>query len=461
MSTAIAPRGSYDLTTTATPGYPLADEGGRDDPSREIRIGVIVAFVFFVLFLGWASVARLDAAAQAPGRLTVSGQRQTVQHREGGVISEILVKEGSRVQKGQVVIRLAGADVRAQERALASQAILLLAQRARLYAEQAGRPNIVAPPEFARLAPEDRPAAAEALEIQREQMRTRRAVVYAQRGALGERVGQAGSQGQGYEKQLISINEQLRLIDEELNGMRSAAEKGFVSMNRIRQLERAKADLEGQRGQYTATIAQTQGQASESRLQSLEAQSNYAERVASELRDVESSLSDVLPKLNAAQDQLARIEIRASATGTVVGLTVFTPGGVIEPGQKLMDIVPDKVPLTIEARVSPNDGDDVRPGQLAYVRFETLHERALPALKGKVTRMSADAFTDEKTGTSYYTATIDVPLSELKKVEVLRGNDALRAGLPVSVQIPVRKRTALQYAFEPLTAAWRRAFHEH
>ena len=460
MSTVPAHRPSHDLATIPA-SAPLADEQDKDNPSKEIRAGAIVAIAFFVLFLGWAAFARLDAAAIAPGRLTVSGQRQTIQHREGGVISQIMVKEGGHVEKGQVVIRLAGADVRAQERALSAQAILLLAQRARLYAEQSGQSSIAPPPEFAQLPPEDKQAAAEALQIQMGQLRTRKAVLSAQRGALGERVGQAGSQGQGYARQLTAINEQLRLIEEELRGMRTAAEKGFVSMNRIRALERAKADLEGQRGQYSATIAQSQGQASESRLQSLEAQSNYMERVASELRDVEAGLSDVLPKLNAARDQLARTEIRAPVTGIVVGLTVFTPGGVIEPGQKLMDIVPDKVPLTIEARVAPGDGDDVRPGQEAFVRFDALHERALPALKGTITRISADAFTDEKTGMSYYTADVNVPLSELDKIEEVRGRDVLRAGLPVSIEIPLRKRTALQYAFEPITASLRKSFREH
>ena len=459
MSTSIvADMGSRDLTTRA---IPVQGSGATDDPVTDIRAGVVVAFIFFVIFLGWAAFAPLDAAANAPGRLVVTGQRQTVQHKEGGVVSEILVKEGSRVQQGQVLVRLAGEDVLAQERALSAQAIGLLAQRARLTAEQNGRPSISPPREFADLKPEDKQAAAEALQIQAAQMRTRRAVLSAQRGALGERVGQAGSQGQGYTKQLAAINDQIRLIDDELGGMREAAEKGFVSKNRIRALERAKADLEGQRGQYTATIAQSAGQASESRLQSLEAQSNYMERIASELREVEASLNDVLPKLNAARDQLARIEIRSPATGTVVGLTVFTRGGVIAPGQKLMDIVPDRAPLTIEARVALQDGDDVQAGQEAFVRFEALHERTLPALQGVVTRMSADAFTDEKTGTSYYTAEVNVPLSELKKIEEVRGTDVLRAGLPVAVQIPLRKRTALQYAFEPLTAAFNRSFHEH
>lgn len=452
---------AIDLPAVASyqPGGSALGEQG--DPSDEIRFGLIVAGIFFVLFLGWAVFARLDASAQAPGRLVVSGQRQTVQHREGGVVASIEVKEGARVQGGQVLIRLAGADVRAQERALSAQAIGLLAQRARLYAEQAGRSSITPPPEFAQLRPEDRAAAAEALEIQRAQLRTRAAVLSAERGALGQKTLQSRNQGQGYSRQMVALDEQLRLIDQELSGLRQAAEKGFVSQNRLRALERAKADLQGERGQYAATVAQTEGQASESRLRILEAQGNYLARVATELREVEASLNDVLPRLSAARDQLNRIEIRAPATGTVVGLSVFTRGGVIEPGQKLMDIVPDKAALTIEARVSIAEGDDVRVGQQAFVRFDTLHERALPALKARVTRMSADAFTDEKTGASYYTAEVAVPQEELNRIEQLRGHDVLRAGMPVSVQIPLRKRTALQYALEPLTDSIRRSFNEH
>lgn len=458
MNTLVAQPQAYALDGLALPG---SVDRLADDPGRDIRSGLIIAALFFVVFLGWAAFARLDAAAMAPGRLAVSGQRQTVQHREGGVVSQILVKEGAQVEEGQVLIRLAGTDVRAQERALSAQAISLLAQRSRLYAEQTGQNSISPPPEFASLPPEDRAAAAEALKIQRAQLRTRASVVAAQRGALGQKTAQANSQGTGYSRQLASTNEQLRLINEELDGMREAADKGFVSKNRIRALERAKAELEGQRGQYSATIAQSAGQASESQLQSLEAQSNYMERVATELRDVENSLNDVLPKLNAARDQLARTEIRAPVSGSVVGLTVFTPGGVIEPGQKLMDIVPERAPLTIEARLSTSDGDDVHRGQEALLRFESLHERTLPALRGQVTRVSADAFTDDKTGASFYTAEVTVPLSELKKIEEVRGADVLRAGLPVVVEIPLRKRTALQYAFEPLTASFKRAFREH
>lgn len=450
----------FALNSAAT-GWSVGQTVDSDDPSNEIRLGIIISVLFFVVFIGWAAVAPLDAAAVAPGRLVVSGQRQTVQHREGGVVSQILIKEGSQVQRGQVLMRLAGADVRAQERALSSQAISLLAQRARLQAEQAGRGSITTPPEFAQLAAEDRGVANEAMRLQQSQLRTRAAVLSAQRAVLGQRTAQAGSQGGGSASQVSAISEQIRLIDEELVGLRQVAEKGFVSQNRLRALERAKADLLGQRGQYSASVAQSRGQVGETRLQVLEAQNNYFERVATELREVETSLGDVMPKLSAARDQLARIEIRAPATGTVVGLSVFTPGGVIAAGQKLLDIVPARAPLTIEAMVSNADGDDVRIGQQAFVRFETLHERSLPALEGKVSRLSADAFTDEKSGATFYTAEVAVPLSELQRIQDLRGQDVLRAGMPVVVTIPVRKRTALQYAFEPLTGAFRRAFREH
>ncbi len=442
--------------------HALLGQSPSENPARDIRFGAAAAFLFFVAFLGWALFARLDAAALAQGRLVVSGQRQTVQHREGGVIGEILVKEGEKVARGQILLRLAAADVHAQERALSGQAIGLLAQRARLQAEQMGRGAIVQPREYAALtSTEDRADAALALRIQQAQLRTRLAVVQAKRGAFSERMSGAGNQGQGYRAQVAAIDAQIRSLDEELASLRGVAEKGFVSQSRLRALERARADLQGQRGQYAATVSQSRDQAGEAQLQSLEAQSNYQERVASELRDVEVALSDVLPRLDAARDQLARVEIRSPASGTVVGLQVFTRGGVIAPGQKLLDVVPDRVPMTIEARLAPTDGDDVAPGQRAFVRFTAISDRALAPLEGRVTRVSADSFTDERTQESYFTASVEVSPAELAKLKAVRGQAfELRAGMPVAVEIPVRKRTAMQYMLEPLTSTLRKAGRE-
>ncbi|NML90833.1 HlyD family type I secretion periplasmic adaptor subunit [Sphingobium sp. TB-6] len=431
------------------------------DPDFDIRMGMGLLILFFVLFLGWTAVAPLDAAAIATGRLVVSGERQSVQHPTGGVVASIHVREGAKVRRGDILISLSAAEARGQERALAGQAISLLAQRARLQAEEAGSPTIIPPPEFARLKGQDRIDADRALSIQETQIRTRSAVLSTQQRVLGEQASQATSQGRGYSQRAGTIQEQIGLLSEELAGLRGLAEKGFVPKTRIRALERARADLQGQLAQDRATADASRSQVGQSRLEILQAKISYQERVASEIRDVNNSLADVLPKWEAARDQLNRADIRAPATGTVVGLTVFTPGGVIGAGEKLMDIIPDRMPLTIEARVSPNDADDLEAGQRAFVRFYTLHERSLPALEGSVTRVSADAFTEQRTGESYYTASVQVPLSELHKIEELRGPGALKAGIPVSIEIPLRKRTALQYAFEPLMGAIERSFKEH
>ncbi len=432
------------------------------DPLRDIRVGLIVAAIFFLGFLGWAAFARLDAAAYAPGTLVVSGQRQSVQHRDGGVVGKIYVREGHRVQRGQLLMTLAAAEVQAQERALASQAIRLLAQRARLEAEQLGVGRIVPPREFVSLSTEDKAEAALAMRLQQTELSARTSVLGAQRDVLAQRAAQSGEQGRGYGEQTVATREQLRILDEQITALKPVVDKGFVSKTRMRELERARAELEGQRGQYAASVAQTRGAARESEMQALEAQRSFRERTASDLRDVETALGEILPKWQAARDQLERTSIRAPATGAVVGMTIFTPGGVIASGQKLMDIVPEDEPLLIQARIAPDDADDLTVGKKTLVKFSGLHERQLPNLEGELRRLSADSFADEKTGQSYFTGDIVVPRSQLALIRDVRGKDfELRAGMPVQILIPLRQRTALDYAIEPLVGSFWASFREH
>jgi len=444
--------------------YPASHETAAidDRPDRDMRTGIIIAFLFFVVFLGWAAFARLDAAAYAPGRLTVEGQRQSVQHRDGGVIGAIFVKEGQHVRQGQPLMELAAADVRAQARMYSAQYIGFQAQRARLMAEQLGAGHVEWPAEFATLEGQEKEDAQEAIKLQTTQFDSRASVLTAQTGVLREQAGQVQETARGYRSQLAASTEQARLIGEELDSLRDVADKGFVSKSRIRALERARADLQGQEGQYSASIARSGAEAGENRLKALEAEKAYRERAASELRDVEFSLNEIAPKYRAAKDQLARLEIRAPATGIVVGLSVFTVGGVIAPGQKLMDIVPDHAGLVIEARISPEDIDDLKVGQDAQIRFNSLHERDLPIMDGRITRLSADSFQDEKTGQSFYTGEITVPSKELDIIRNGRGEDFnLKAGMPVQVLVPLSARTALQYALEPLTQSLWLSFREH
>lgn len=442
-------------------GAPVAQGAVSDDEGKEVRLGMIVAGLFFVLFLGWAAFAPLDSAAYANGQLVVSGQRQSVQHRDGGVVAAINVAEGQHVRKGDTLVELAGAEVRAQERALAAQLVNAQAQRARLEAELSGGP-IVWPAEFTTVTGSRRAAVAEAIQVQSNEFQARRSSLAAQSQVLGQQSAQANQSAAGYRSKMVSSTEQERLIQAEIDALRPVADKGFVSQSRMRALERARAELQGQRGQFQASVAEAQASSAGGRLRQIEAERAYRERASAELRQVEFALGELAPKYRAANDQLERLRIRAPVSGTVIGLSVFTVGGVIAPGQTLMDIVPDRSDLVVAARVSIDDADDLRLGQKAQVRFLGLHERNMPVIVGKLTRLSADSLVDEKTGETFYTAEVRVPADQMKQIQSVRGKDfALRAGAPVAVLIPLKKRTALQYAFEPLTETMWTAFREH
>lgn len=442
-------------------GKPLLSETSIDDPRDELRIGAMVAILFFILFLGWAAFAPMDAAAYAPGQLEVSGQRQSVQHRDGGAVAAIHVREGQKVRAGEVLIELKGDEVRAEEAALASQMLNLVAQRYRLEAEQLSAASISWPASFDG-ADATKDEIASAIALQEEEFRARRMLLSAQGEVLTQQAAQARETAGGYRSEVTSSADQERLIEDELESLRPVAEKGFVSKSRIRALERTKAQLAGQRGQARAGAGEAHLAAGASRLKQLENEKTYRERATGELANVVFAINELAPKYRAACEQARQLDIRAPVSGAVVGLNVFTVGGVIAAGQKLMDVVPDQANLVVAARISPEDVDDVAVGQKAELRFTGMHDRGLPLLSGVMTRLSADALMDEKSGLSFYTAEFEVLDSEIAKIRAVRGADfRLRAGAPVQAIIPVRKRTALQYAFEPLLGTMRRSGGEH
>ena len=439
---------------------PAGPETIAGNPDREIRLGTIIAIAFFILFLGWAAFMPLDAGVDAPGQIAVAGNRQSVQHRDGGVVTAIHVREGQHVRAGDVLVELSAPELRASERALTSDYLTLLAQRARLLAERSGQRSFAPPPEFATLSAEDRAIAAEVMQLQRSEMSARSGAISAQHSVLGQRASQLMQQQTGFVKQRQSLQEQQRLIAEELTGLKSIADKGFASMNRVRQLERAQADLQGQEARMVSEYARAGEGIGETRMQSLSVSRDRLAQIESDLKDTQSKLSETLPKLVATREQLQRSQVRAPATGQVVGLQVFTVGGVVAAGQKLMDIVPDGRELVIQAQLNPSSADDAFVGQSAQIRFVAIHDRSLPLFTGTVRTVSADSFTDEKTGRSYFRAEIVVPESELNKVRSVLGRGELRPGLPVEAVLTVRKRTALQYLLEPLTGALWRSGHE-
>jgi HlyD family secretion protein len=419
-----------------------------------------IAIAFFVVFLGWAALVPLDAGVNAAGQVAVLGNRQTVQHKDGGIVTAIHVREGQHVKAGDVLIELSAPELKASERALTSDYLTLLAQRARLLAERSGQHDFAPPAEFATLSPDDRIIADQVMQLQRSEMHARSGAVSAQQSVLGQRASQLVEQQSGYTQQRASLIEQQRLIGEELDGLKKIAEKGFASMNRVRELERQEAELKGQQASMEAEYARAGEGIGETKMQSLSVSRDRLEQVESDLKDTQSKLSETLPKLVATREQLEHSLVRAPVTGQVVGLDVFTIGGVVAPGQKLMDIVPDGRELVIQAQLKPTDADDAYPGQKAQVRFLSIHNRSLPLLTGTVRTVSADSFTDEKTGRSYFKTEIVVPEPELNRVRSVLGNGELRPGLPVDAVLKVRKRTALEYLLEPLTGALWRSGHE-
>lgn len=437
------------------PPRPPAPTGSvTDAPRRDLMIGGGIILVFFVLFLGWAAFAPLDAGAFAQGQVAVSGNRQAVQHRDGGVVSALHVAEGDTVQQGQILLEVAGGELAATERGLTGQVLALLAQRSRLIAERDRLGSIPVPVEFASLPPEDQPIAAEAMRLQRLQFGARGAGRSTERGVLQQRVGQLEQQINGYERQIEANEEQRRLINEELDGMRSLAAQGYAPQTRVRALERQAAALDGEQGNLRAQVARAREQVGETRLQSLAVGQTLNEDVAEQLRNIDVQLNELQPRLASTRAQIARNRVRAPVSGQVVGLTAFTQGGVIQAGQTLMEIVPADASQVVVARISPSDVDNLRIGQSTEVKFPGLREGNPPILHGRVTRISADSFTDEVSGDRYFRAEIVVPEGEMTKLGRLAAT--IRPGSPVEVVVLLRKRTALTYLLEPLAQSlWR------
>lgn len=430
-------------------------------PQREIRKGLIVAGAFFVGLLGWAAMTPLDAGAIAQGVVAVSGNRQAVQHREGGIVTALQVAEGQTVKQGDLLATISATELVAAERSMAGEYVNLLAQKSRLQAERDGAAHMGTPAAFANLAASDRKLAAEALQGQRALFYARRNSLSTERGVIGQRVGQYDAQIGAYRHQMRANEEQQRLIDEELAGLKTLEERGFVATNRIRAMERAAAELDGNYGAHGAEIARSNEAIGEARLQIVSLSRKLLEDAAGQLREVEVRLDDVWPKLQATREQLKRAYVRAPASGRVVGLNIFTVGGVVGAGEKLMEIVPQNRALVIEAKASPTDADDLRIGMETQVRFSAIQERNLPVLHGTISKVSADSFEDERSGMRHFMIEVIVPPKELDKIRQVRGEAVLKAGLPAEVLVPLRKRTALGYLTEPLTQMLWLAGREH
>ncbi len=433
-----------------------------DDPTATVRLGVGVAVLFLVGFLGWAAIVPLDAASYAPGVVSVVGGRQPLQTRDGGVVSVLNVVEGQVVQAGQVLVRFDAGEMGASERSLTGERFALLAEKQRLIAELNQRQDFTVSPEFQNLSADDKALAADALSLQRAQFDARRKASSNQVGILVSQTAQLDAQARGAKKQIESLEVQRGLNREALDGMTKLAKQGYAPRTQVLALLGREEGFVSDIGAQEAQIGRLNEAMGQTRLQIAQVERQRSEDNAQRLRDVQVRLDDLEPKLAALRRQLATTYLRAPSSGHVLGLTVTSVGRVVAPGQTVLDIVPDDRRLVIQARVSPQDADDLTLGQATQIRFSTVHDRSLPPLSGKLTKLSADSLTDAKSDSSYFQAEVSVPAEELEKVtKRSAGRVHIQAGLPAEVLVPLRKRSALAYLLEPLSQTLWRTGREH
>lgn len=424
------------------------------NPRRPILIGLVVIAAAFGGFGVWAALAPLDSAAVAPGVVSVESNRKSVQHLEGGIVEEILVREGQFVRQGDILIRLDDTQARAMVKTLQARLDAARALGARLLAERDGLVSIRFPADLVTRL--DDPTVKEIAEGQRRQFEERRRSLEGQVSILKQRTKQAEQEIAGLRAQEVSKRRQHEIFTEELVGLRELYEKGYYPRTRVLAIEREVAGLEGDRGANLAAIARAQQAIGEVELRIIQMRQGIREDVVNQLHEVRNEINDVKERLVVGRDVLRRIDIRAPQTGTAQALKVHTKGGVAAPGAELMQIIPLDDRLVIEAQVSPVDIDSVAEGQKAEIRLTAFKMRTTPIIEGKVVSISADRLTDERTNAAYYLARIEVPDDQL----AVLGERKLQAGMPAQVLIKTGSRTVLDYLLKPLDDALARGLKE-
>jgi HlyD family secretion protein len=421
-------------------------------------VGVALLVLLVGGFGGWAATSELSGAVIASGVLVVESSVKKVQHPTGGIVGELLVKEGDHVEAGQVVMRLDDTVTRSTLGVVRSQLDEALAREARLLAEREGRDSVSMPDELLRRRNEKAVDAAVAGELKLFQ--SRREGLAGQRAQLRERIGQSKEEIVGLTALQQAKEREIGHITEELVGVQALWDKNLVPMSRLKALQRDRARLEGERGQYIADIARARGKISETELQILQLDQDLQTEVLKDLRDTQGKLAELRERLIAAEDQLKRIDIRAPQAGVVHQLAVHTVGGVIANGETVMLIVPVTDRLVVDAKVAPHDIDQVAVGAQAHVRIQAGNQRMTPDVNAVVTLVSADLTRDQASGgqpgSPYFEVRLVIPREEMAKLGDLR----LLPGMPAEAFIQTSARTPLQYLLKPLNEQLSRTFRE-
>jgi HlyD family secretion protein len=432
----------------------LPENRSRRSIRLHLMIGLSVALVLAGGLGGWASTAQISGALIAPGSVVVDSNVKKVQHPTGGVVGEVRVRDGDVVKAGDVVVRLDDTVTKASLAIVTKNLNGLWARAARLQAEQQGLSKLTFPPML--LDNADDPDVKAVMASESKLFDVRSTGRTGQKSQLRERISQLNEEIAGLTAQETAKAREIELVNEELVGVRQLYNQHLVQMSRLTTLERDAARLNGERAQFIASRAQAKGKITETELQIIQVDKDLVSDVSKDLRETNDKIGEFVERKVTAEDQLRRVDIRAPQDGMVLQSTVHTVGGVIQAGDAIMMIVPQTDNLSVEAKVQPQDIDQLQIGQKTLLRLSAFNQRTTPELNGVVSRVSPDTTTDQRTGQSYYTIRVSMPAEEVARL----GDVKLIPGMPVEAFVQTGDRTMLSYLIKPLHDQLMRAFRE-
>ncbi len=421
---------------------------------RPVLTGVLAIVVLVGGFGTWAMESQITGAIIAHGRIEVDQNRQVVQHPDGGVVAEILVKEGDTVTEGQMLVRLDAEQLQSEMAVVEGQLFEVLARRARFEAERDDNTVLAFDP---LLRDSDNPIAPDLMEGQNRLFQAKIDSETQEKSQLARRREQIGNQIDGIDAQQVALGTQLDLITEELVNQQSLLDRGLAQASGVLALQRQQASLLGQSGELTASRAEAEGRQTELDIEILRLDTTRREEANTSLRDLQFNEIELSEKRRALITRLERLDIRAPVAGIVYGMAVFAPRSVIRPAEPVLYIVPQDRPLVIATQVQPGNIDSVFVGQDVAIRFSAFDQRQTPELFGKVVQVSADAFTDQNSSASYYRAEIQLNDGEMARLDP---NLHLIPGMPVEAFISTDARSPMAYLLKPLSDYFTKAFRE-
>ena len=453
-NTAISASVARDESAMKDKGEELRELRGRLSRDVTMGVGITVLVVALGGFTAWASLAPLTEGVVSTGSVVVDTAHKTIQHLEGGIVEKLHVREGSEVKVGDILIELKETQPRAELELLESRYYGRMAEIDRLNAERLLREEI----EFNRelLDRRGEPHIADTMAIQKDLFEARRRLYHGQIEILGHRIGQLDEKIRGLEASHKARLRGQALIKKDLASLRALYKRKLVDESTLIARQREYEQSIGEIGSITAEIAGTRVAIGETRQEIIQLEHTLRTEVSNRITEAQQEWFEIRERLAAVRDVLQRTHIAAPQDGRVIGLTAHTLGGVIPPGQPIMNIVPSEERLRVEGQIRPTDVDNVYPGQEARLRFSAFNQRTTPEVFGHVERVSADAFQNDETQEAYYVARILVPEEELAKL----GEVSLGPGMPVEIMFTGGERTAMQYLFDPLVDILEKALVE-